>query len=162
MAKLTLQKIDETWDDDLVWLVFENIAQMFTGNYHNRFEILLKLSLEKQMFYAVWKLDMEVKNGGFNQYYYNSEGKLKHVTVAGLKKVGAVKTAGLVIKANELYVKENDIITNGQDATLQGFSDSYRDNPLNELDKEFYNLGEEENLEKLLVDFVRKNKEKFI
>src|SRR3990170_8759808 len=111
MNKLTIQKIDETPDGDLVWMIFENIAEMFTGNYHNRFEILLKMNIEKQMFYSVWKLDMEVRNGGFNQFYYNSEGKLRHITVAALRKIGANRLAELVIKANEVFVKENEKIT---------------------------------------------------
>ena len=53
-------------------------------------------------------------------------------------------------------------IKNHQDGTLEGFSKSYQDNPLNDLDTEFYDLYKIEDLHKLQVDFIRKNKQDFV
>jgi len=162
MSTLSLQKIDSAKDEDIIWMVFEDISSKFTGHYHNRYEILSEMNLERQMIYAVWVLEMEVRNGGFNQYFYNTEGRLKHTSAAGFRKVGASKLAALVMRANEIYVKQYEAITEKQNGSLEGFSASYENNPLNDLDTEFYRLEEEEQLEKLMVDYIRKNKQKLI
>ena len=52
-------------------------------------------------------------------------------------------------------------ITKHQDGTLDGFSKSYEDNPLNNFDTEFYALYKTENLQQLQVDFVRRRKSQF-
>jgi len=162
MSALTPHKIDSAKDDEIIWMVFEDIASKFTGFYHNRYEILSGMNLEQQMIYAVWVLEMEVRNGGFNQYFYNTEGRLKHISAAGYRKIGAVKLAELVSRANEIYVKQREKITEKQNGSLEGFSASYENNPLNDLDTEFYRLEEEEQLEKLMVEYIRKNKQKFV
>ena len=76
--------------------------------------------------------------------------------------VGANKWADLVKKANHVFESEKKKIKNHQDGTLEGFSKSYEDNPLNDLDTEFYDLYKIEDLHKLQVDFIRKNKQDFV
>ena len=76
--------------------------------------------------------------------------------------VGALKFADLTTRANDIFKKENKKITKHQDGTLEGFSKSYEDNPLNKFDDEFYDLEKSENLQKLQVDFIRKNKAQFV
>jgi hypothetical protein len=74
--------------------------------------------------------------------------------------VGAAKFAELVSRANKIYKIENEKITKHQDGTIEGFSKSYEDNPLGELDSEFYNLKED--LQRLQIEFILKNKKDFI
>lgn len=162
MTNSGTMNFDAIDDDNLVWAVFEDIALAFSGNYHNRYEILSQMNIERQMLYAVWKLDMEVKNGGFNQYFYNTEGKLKYSSAGGLRKIGALKLAALVNEANEVYFRQHQKITEKQNGSLEGFSASYKNNPLNEFDSKYYRLAEEENLEELLVKFIRNNRAKFV
>jgi hypothetical protein len=50
----------------------------------------------------------------------------------------------------------------GDSSGKKGFSKSYKDNPLNKFDDAFYALYDQENLQQLQVDFVRKNKQFFI
>jgi hypothetical protein len=59
---------------------------------------------------------------------------------SALRLVGATKFADLTEKANNTYEKEYEKITSHYDGTLEGFSKSYEDNPLNEYDKTFYAL----------------------
>lgn len=159
---LTIEKIDKLADRDLLFEVFKNVAERYTGQTHKKKEIISKLTQEQQIFYALTVLEMEVNNGGFNQYYYNQGDEFADRAVDGFKTIGAEKFAELVTKANNIYRQEKKKITDKQDGSLQGFSESYKDNPLNDLDKEFYNLYKEESLTKLTADFVRKNKDKFI
>lgn len=79
-----------------------------------------------------------------------------------LKLVEANKYSELTKRANETFEKENPKITQHQDGTIEGFSKSYEDNPLNKFDDEFYKLYETENLQQLQVDFIRKHKTEFI
>ena len=70
--------------------------------------------------------------------------------------------AELTQRANDLFEKENEKITKHQDGTIEGFSKSYEDNPLNDLDTEFYDLYETEKLMQIQVDYIRQNKNEFI
>ncbi len=76
--------------------------------------------------------------------------------------VGANKFADLTKRANDTFEKENPKITQHQDGTIEGFSKSYEDNPLNKFDDEFYDLYKTENLQQIQVTFIRKHKAEFI
>jgi len=158
--KLTAEIIDVTSDDELLFTVFENLAVKLEGA--NKHETFLMFSKARQAAYAIWLLEAEVNNGGFNQYYYNSSGQYAELTPGALQLIGANKFANLVSKANKIYETENKKITEHLDGTVEGFSESYDENPLNELDTEFYELYKAEDLHKLQVDFIRNNKSEFI
>lgn len=49
---------------------------------------------------GVWLLDAQVNNGGFDQYYFNTGGKLARATVNALRQIGARETASLLEAAN--------------------------------------------------------------
>lgn len=53
--------------------------------------------------YVVGLLEGEVNNGGFSQYFWNTEGQHAAVTVDVLKRVGAKETASLLRRAMKLY-----------------------------------------------------------
>ncbi len=52
---------------------------------------------------SVWMLEVEVNNGGFNQFYWNSAGDVANQVVHSLQKIGAPKTAEIVSDANRLF-----------------------------------------------------------
>ncbi len=160
--KLTTEIIDSTPDDELIQTIFDNIMEKFSWDYSKEFETVLSLSKPRQAIYMIWKLEAEVNNGGFNQYYFNPSKQYADLTPNALLLVGANKWADLVKKANHIFELEEKKIKNHQDGTLEGFSKSYEDNPLNDLDTEFYDLYKIEDLHKLQVDFIRKNKQDFI
>ena len=108
------------------------------------------------------RTEAEVNNGGFNQFYFNSSGIFSDLAPEAFRRIGAPKFADLMNRANQLYRKENETITEKLDGTLEGFSDSYKNNPLNKLDDEFYELYEQEDLLKLQIGYIRKNKDKFV
>ncbi len=160
--ELTIDIIDSTKDDDLIQTVFDNLAEKIGDNYEKEYKIITGLSKERQAIYTIWLVDAEVNNGGFNQFYFNSSGQFAELATGGFKLIGAVKFAELMQKANTIFIKGNKKITEKQDGSLEGFSESYEDNPLNELDSEFYDLYQNEDLNKLQVNFIRNNKDKFI
>ena len=142
-------------------MVFDNLSEQLPEDYTKSYQTVMSWNKSKRSIYMIWLLEAEVNNGGFNQFYYNSSGEFYRDVPASLETIDALKFAKLVRKANETYEKENDTISQHLDGTIEGFSKSYEDNPLNEFDTEFYNLYKAEDLKQLQIDFVRKNKHDF-
>ena len=142
--------------------MFDNLSEKQTDNYEKEFEAVMSWNKSRQAIYMIWLLEAEVNNGGYNQFYFNSSGQFYKYLPDALRLIGANKFADLTERANKTFEKENDKITKHQDGTIEGFSKSYEDNPLNDFDTEFYELYKTENLQRLQVDFIRKNRNQFV
>ena len=160
--ELSEQVIDTTSDDNLLQVVFDNLSEKQPDNYEKEFETVISWNKSRQAIYMIWALEAEVNNGGYNQFYFNSSGQFYKYLPDALRLVGANKFADLTERANKTFEKENDKITKHQDGTIEGFSKSYDDNPLNDLDTEFFELYKTENLQRIQVDFIRKNRNQFV
>jgi len=158
----TEETINKTIDNELLEKVWSNISSKLSKDPEKEYESLLKLSKSEQAIYIIWNLEAEINNGGFNQYYFNSSGQFADLTPDALKLIKANKFSELVSRANNIYKKEHRKITKHQDGTIEGFSKSYDDNPLNELDNEFYDLYKTEKLGDLQIEYIRQNKNEFI
>lgn len=160
--ELTEQIIDTTSDDNLLQIVFDNLLQKQPTDFEKEYEIVMSWNKPRQAIYMIWLLEAEVNNGGFNQYYFNSSRKFYKHLPEMLKLVGANKFSDLTQRANNTFEKENQKITQHQDGTIEGFSKSYEDNPLNKFDNEFYELYNIENLQQLQTEYIKMNKTEFI
>lgn len=159
--KLSEQIIDTTSDENLLQVVFDNLSEKQPNDYKKEYETVISWNKSRQAIYMIWILEAEVNNGGYNQFYFNSSRQFyKHLPEA-LKLVGATKFADLTERANKTLESENEKITKHQDGTIEGFSKSYDENPLNDFDTEFYELYKTENLQQIQIDFIRKNKKEF-
>ncbi|CAN5396991.1 hypothetical protein BH09BAC1_BH09BAC1_15430 [soil metagenome] len=159
---LTTDIIDSIKDDDLVQAIFDSLSLNIEGNYENELEWVGGLNPYKKAIYLIWGLESEVNNGGFNQYYYNSTGQFCDDAPPALMLVGAAKFANLVTEANQIIKANFQDISKTWDGSIEGFTQSYINNPLDELDTKFFNLYEEENLAKLQIAFIKANKEQFV
>lgn len=158
---LTEQIIDTTSDNMLLEVVYDNLFRKLSAAYDKEYEIVLSWNKSRQAIYMISRLEAEVNNGGYNQFYFNSSGQFATALPEALKLVGATKFADLTERANSTFEKEKSKITEDQDGTVEGFSKSYENNPLNKFDEEFYKLNDVENLQKIQVDYIRKNKKEF-
>lgn len=118
-----------------------------------------KLTEQQKQFYYNQCLEREINNGGFNQYFFNSSGDFAHKTVKSLQTIGATKTADILQKAIDQFPnsrvpedrsKRQDILEQIQETADVVWED---------LDQMFYIY--EDNLNKLNIEFVRINKDKF-
>ncbi|MFT7012049.1 MAG: hypothetical protein ACJAX0_001179 [Flavobacteriales bacterium] len=159
---LTDEIIDSTEDDKLLQTIFDNIETNFDEGEQYTLDKISKLTKGQQAIFSIWMLQAEVNNGGFNQFYYNSSGQYSEMARSGLKIIGTIKFAELVEKANNTYSEIKDELDSKDDGTIERFSESYEDNPLNDFDDKFYELEESENLDSLQIVFIRENKEEFI
>ncbi|WP_051697507.1 DMP19 family protein [Prevotella sp. 10(H)] len=158
--KLTKEIIDSVSDDDLVQVVFDNICTCMKPDYSNDYDVVIKLSAGQQSIYSTWCVEAEVNNGGFNQFYFNSSERFADMAVNGFLLIGAEQHYKLMKEANKVYSENKEKLGSYNDGTLQSFSESYKDNPLKELDKIFYEL--EEDLNELRVKYIRVHYQEFI
>jgi hypothetical protein len=165
-TELTQQMLDSVSDDNLEQTIIDNIfsKQDSIGSNDKNYSIIKSLSKGRQAVFATWGLEAEVNNGGFNQYFYNfsTSGQYAEEAADGFVLIGANKYANLTQRAIDLYMKNIKYFENYKDGTLESFSKSYDNNPLDKLDKEFYALDSVEHMSKLRIDYIRKHKNEFI
>ena len=159
---LTKEIINQTPDDQLTTVIFDNISSKLPKDYKKEYKTILTLSKGRQAIYTIWCVEGEVNNGGFNQFYFNSSGQYAQLAPEAFKLVGADKLAEVMLRTNNIYETNKKSIKRLQDGTLEGFNESYKDNPLNKLDHEFYELSKTEDLNQLQISFIKNNIDQFI
>lgn len=159
---LSLDIIEAAPDSEVEQIVYDNILAKVDPNWEQEFEIISGLSDGRKMIYSTWLVEAEVYNGGFNQYYFNSSGVFANMAVWAFSTLGATKLSELVKQANDVFVEHLPLLEKYNDGTLESFFASYDDNPLNDLDTEFYRICEEENMSQLRIACIRRQPEQFI
>ncbi|WP_274584905.1 DUF4375 domain-containing protein [Neisseria leonii] len=157
--RLSTEILAKTEDKSLVLTVFDTLAHQAPKNISEA-DYLAALSPERRAVYALFILAGEVDNGGFNQYYYNTEAEAAAYLPEACELIGAPKYADLLRRANACYTQHR--IAERQDGSLEGFCASYRNNPLSHYDDEFYLLEKGETLDTLLVRFIRRHPQAFV
>ena len=107
---------------------------------------------EDKVFVAIWSLDSQVNNGGFDQYFFNQSGDLWPQTLAALKTIGSQHVLGLLEQAIAVFPDSRPARDNDErrDQLLAfGEEESER---FNALDTEFYQSTEY--LGGLLYDYL--------
>ena len=114
----------------------------------------------RRALYLTWVVEAEVNNGGFNQYYYNTDGKFAAQAVEAFEYFGATRHAALMKEANSVREAEKAEMAKFKDAgTLEAFSESYEHSKLGPLDDRFYAVGED--LSRLRVARIRRTPAEF-
>jgi len=111
--------------------------------------------------YSTWVVEAEVNNGGFNQLFWNSSGRLAKDAVAGFDRMGLTEIAQLVDRAIATYRKDAARLEKLKgEGTLEAFSRSYDQSPYEALDKEFYARSKE--VSPARIAFIRGHPEVFV
>ncbi len=120
---------------------------------------------EKAVWYA-WDVDCEIVNGGFNQYFFNKRSRPTQPILDAYRVLGAEFHYQLFLRAIEDYdhVRESHMSTFQQSEgnpheLLEGFSATYQDNPLNDLDSCYYSIKPP--IEEILRNYIRSHAESF-
>jgi hypothetical protein len=117
------------------------------------------LSDPQKIFYYVQNCKREINSGGFKQFYTNSSGDYAQETSYSLKIVGAIKSAKIVIRANEQFpLKSVPKDRSERQKLIEQISET-SSQVWKELDQQF--IDSEEDLNALNLEFVRKNKNFF-
>jgi len=159
---LTVDILKNIKDENLEQAIIDNIQTKFNKDFSNEEEIVRNLSKGKKAIYVTWLLEAEVNNGGFNQFYFNSSGQLADLGQGAFKTIGAVQFADLVGQADSIHEATKANLEKYNDGTIESFSKSYDQNPLNDLDGKFYKLYKDEPLHEIKVKYIRENVNEFV
>jgi hypothetical protein len=117
------------------------------------------LSDPQKIFYYIQCWGRDIKNGGFNQFYRNSSGDFAHETYDSLRIIGAYKIANIIMTANDQFpLKAVPKDRSERQKLLEQIQDTANE-VWKELDQKF--LANEEELNAVTMEFVRKNKDFF-
>lgn len=151
-------------NQELIDYVFYDIAGEYLNEKINDwsqtkmwYDTVFELSKPVRYTYGIGILNMQVMNGGFEQYYDNNYGVFAMETLKGLKIIGADLTFGLLKDSIEILKKYKGTKTELFDFITRN---KYWDNKeieqvLNRLDDEYYNLNDKEDLTELLGNYLR-------
>lgn len=117
------------------------------------------LSEAERIFYITQTLEMEVNNGGFSQFFYNSSGDFANELVSAFAAIGAAATADICRKAINAFGRDIPVDADERQEMLDELESAEIDEILEECDDAFF--AYEEDLNELNYSFVMKNKEQF-
>ena len=109
--------------------------------------------------YLIVILHNQVFNGGFHQYFINRYGQFAYETIEALKRIRAFKKAKLLSLAlkvvNPTETSRNEFRIKIWNRTLETIFDSDASmEPLDNLDEQYYELEDDENIGALLDDYL--------
>ena len=109
------------------------------------------------------ELHAEVINGGFNQYYYNSDGERAERARETFIKLGAMEVADLVRRAHEQFASCRNELHSEWDGTMQGFAYGYNEKVFDLFDDEYYILMKnDKQLYTLIGTYIKQNPQEFL
>lgn len=109
------------------------------------------------------ELDAEVINGGFNQYFYNSDGERAELAENTFVKLGAMQVADVVGRAIKQYVANRDKLHSIWNGTMEGFSYGYKEKLFDTLDEEYYALMKnDKQLYTLIGTYIKQHPQDFL
>ena len=147
-------------DSELEQAIFDYVITKLDGHYDREEAIVANLPAGVRALYLTWTVEAEVNNGGFNQYYFNTDGKFASNAVDAFQYFGASEHAMLMREANAVRAAETKLMEQyKKQGTVEAFSESYKHSKLGSLDDRFYKLGE--NLSQLRIARVRLTPEQF-
>jgi len=118
-----------------------------------------RLTKVQKVYYCIWLLDAEVRNGGFSQYFVNSSGNLAHFTRKALKALGATQTEAILALAMSSFgIQGPSTARDTRHEQLSRIYDAQKVN-LSELDDAYYQ--DPDRLKIRLLDFTRRYKHHF-
>ncbi|PWG79069.1 DMP19 family protein [Pararcticibacter amylolyticus] len=135
--------IDATPDKNLSQVVTDYARSKMNWSLSNEIEVLANESDIVRSVYIISQIEAEVNTGGFKQLFSGSASKLGELGETAFRAINAHSFAEVLKKATTLYHQE-------------GLTDKFKD-----LDEQFYSLYDKEDLCKLRVNYIRKNKKAF-
>lgn len=154
--------IDDIWkiQDEEAFVVEMNSYIAKKCAYGDKMHLLNE---NQRVFYITQLLEMEVNNGGFSQFFFNSSGNFGNELVECFEKIGAVNTARICKKAVGVFgekiptnwEKRQKFLTPDDEKEEQRIEHIFE-----ECDRVFFDF--QDDLTTLNYQFIIKNKESFL
>lgn len=124
-------------------VVFAYVDECLRQNAARRFETFQTLPVGMKYVYSTIRLEEEVDNGGFNQYFFNIASDFALEALEGYRRFGAIEHARLLRRAIDIYHAERWFHFRIKlRRSLESFFDSYEYTGLTVVDTAFYELDE--------------------
>jgi len=158
-----LQTLAQISDADLEQALLDYVIFRIGNDWSQQVETVDALSSGFRAIYTTIGVEAEVCNGGFNQYFWNSRGRLAAQAVEGFRRIGAPEYADLMQRAIATWRSELPVLEQFKEVdTLEAFSESYGHTTLGKLDDEFYELAEVSDLSELRLHYIRSHVHEFV
>lgn len=142
-AVLTLDLLASLSADDVAGAIVQHVELRLIAPGIHREAIVALLPSGTAAIYATWLVDVEVNNGGFNQFFFNPYGKLAGEALAGYELLGAEDYAAVMRAAIATREAERERLLPFYEArTPEAFAESNRVTELREIDQRYYSLGD--------------------
>lgn len=159
-AKLDPATLRSIPNADLEQAVIDYVFSKLEKDFAEEAQVVRELSPGLRAMYLTWIVEAEVNNGGFNQYYWNTEEKFASDAVTAFEYFGASEHAALMRDANVVHATEEaEMAKFKEQGSLEAFSESYEHTKLEPLDDRFFQLSE--NLSRLRIARIRQMPEQF-
>lgn len=161
---MTEQEFDSIPDEDLWSAVHKSI---YPETFDYTIESVLQLSQPQLAVGLIAWLDSEIGNGGFDQYYFNTNGEYdlgenEQLLPTVLELVGAVGCADVSRRANRVLNENKGKVRDSFSKVNYEVCDfSWATHLFDSFDDEWCECIERENLEELMIRFIRKHKSDF-
>ncbi len=110
------------------------------------------------------ELHCEVLNGGFNQYYYNTDGERAERARSAFARFGADRTADVARRADACYAACRDRLHAAwKEGTRAGFTLGYKEKIFDAFDREYYALiKNDRQLYELIGAYIKRHPQEFV
>jgi len=161
--ELSAEILSATPDDKLEQTVIDYVGTKIIG-YRDELAIVSNMSPGLQMVYSTRRLENEVRNGGFNQFFFNSSGQFTEMALKSFRLLGASEYVIILEKAIAIHFQETDdnpllkeLYARG---TIESFFATYELSSLDKCDDEFFALGNQ--LREMRIKYIRSHAQEFI
>ncbi|MBN1510516.1 MAG: DMP19 family protein [Phycisphaerae bacterium] len=152
--------LEQAADEQVEAVLLTCLNNAIKGDYEHEAEIVRSWTPGKRMLYATSQMEGEVNNGGFVQYFWNTENEFSQMALEGLQLIGAQKHADLMQRAMQIYKEEeSQYFQHRTGDSIESLEQAEKNSALNRVDAEFYELTED--LTALRVKFVREHLDEF-
>jgi hypothetical protein len=158
--ELTRPEILTLPDDDLSDRILRKIQKLKWGQ-RERDDPLLSLPPVLRTVHTTLTLDGEIKNGGFHQFFWNTEGQMDDATEQDLRSIGASEFRELFAEARQRCQGRQP--KRGWFRNLWAWADfarGYDAHQFDDLESRYFNVKPE--LPSLLANFLRQNADSVI
>lgn len=159
--QLTRTLLEQEPDSSLESALMQHVAWAIDQDYDREREIVDGLSPGLQTIYTTYLVETEVDNGGFNQYFFNSAGRLADIALAGFRTLGATEHERLMREAIAVYERMRPRLDSAREAgTMEAFSETYEGGEFEAIDRRFYDLDTD--LSALRIQYIRTHLDQFV
>lgn len=142
--------------DDIAAKAFTSITDAHVeGSKYD--DYVASLPRHWRVVYTTFWLDCEVNNGGFHQFFWNSDGRWNAETLEDLKEIGAEPFIRLYSEALKIYEAHDYAAEKSKSGnSWEGFTQAYKEKRMDELESIYYK--EPKSLPSFLGEYLLRNK----